>query len=426
MVKSALSDALDDQARNAFFFHYVHHGLRTYNYLETFYSAGSPDKHLTASVDSVSLAFFAHRANSPGALKQAKRKYVHALGLIQTAIQNPGTAIQDTTLLAAMLLDLFEKMTNDNPRSNGAWFNHVHGAFQLIKLRGPDQFQRALSVRLLARLCTSLLISCVASYRPIPDELNLLRTSLAHHIDNFQPKWRVMNIMVHFVSLRQESQDASISVEDIIDRATSVDKLFSDLAADMPPTWRYENVGTSEKTKHVYRNHFYIDGDRHKTQTWNVIRLTRILINEIIVSRASSVLRDSESLKKTANEVIENMSLDICASVPQYTMRSMLVSPRRPQPTLRVSLPSIHDHKALRDDPFESWECYSLIFPLYAAAKALSSTSPMRAWIIGQLRLIGFDFGIQKAESAARILEEGQDIDVWSLYAMLGGYALVA
>ena len=57
---------IEDQARNAFFFHYVTHDLRTYSYLETYYSSGSDpsETQLSASVDAVSLAFFSHWANS--------------------------------------------------------------------------------------------------------------------------------------------------------------------------------------------------------------------------------------------------------------------------------------------------------------------------------------------------------------------------
>lgn len=79
-----------------------------------------------------------HALSSPS--QKPRRRYVSALRLIPDAIQDPSRASRDSALLAAMLIDLFEKMTNKEPQSKGAWMSHVNGAFTLVHLRSARQF----------------------------------------------------------------------------------------------------------------------------------------------------------------------------------------------------------------------------------------------------------------------------------------------
>ena len=68
------------------------------------------------SIDAVSLAYLSHQAYSNVALSTAREKYVSALHMTNKALQSPEVAVKDSTLLASLLLDLFEKFTNGELR----------------------------------------------------------------------------------------------------------------------------------------------------------------------------------------------------------------------------------------------------------------------------------------------------------------------
>jgi len=64
-------------------------------------------------------------------------------------------------------------------------------------------------------------------------------------------------------------------------------------------------------------------------------------------------------------------------------------------------------------------EVYSLIFPLYVAARS-EAVQDLRPWAIKQLHYMGSHFHIRNAEVAAQILERGTDVNPWEIYALLG------
>ena len=428
-VRPSLPAPLEDQARNAFFFHYVTHSLRTYSYLQSFYSIASPQACLSTSVDAVSLAFFSHWANYPLALDNAKRKYVSALQLVNDAIQTPHLVSRDATLLAAMLLDLFEKMTNRSPKSDGAWVSHVNGAFSLIQLRGHGQFLRPIGLQMLLRLCTNLLISCVASHRPIPSELLVLRANAACYIDSNNPKWRLMSLMVRFVELQQAHKNTTSPTRNICDLAASLDKDFCALETDMPLAWYPQTTYVDDKSEQVYGNRFESYGNVHITQTWNVLRLTRIFLNETIRDRCLQTQESSEhilplneiySCYTTANQLIANLASEICASVPQYMGIRASVLTETP------CYDSFSSYDSQGIDSSRSLQCYTLIFPLYVAARSAPSTSGIKEWALKQLSIMSNIFSLRNAEVVSKILRTGKDVDPWTVYATLGSYAFVA
>lgn len=59
-IPATITTVLEQQAENAFFFHYVTNDLRTYSYLQAFLSAPTMENYLAASLRAVSLAFFSH------------------------------------------------------------------------------------------------------------------------------------------------------------------------------------------------------------------------------------------------------------------------------------------------------------------------------------------------------------------------------
>jgi len=242
---SSLSLSLEWQARDAFFAYYVTGASKTWDFLKRFYHLTHLPEHLTLSINAVSLAYLAHQVHSDAALATVRERYVAALRLTNKALQSPKVAATDTTLITPLLLDLFEKITNPEPQRDEAWTGHVHGALALVRLRGLEQFQDPLALRVLVRLSTNLLISCVATESPVPGELVALRAHAAKQLNPSDSKWRLSDLMVYYANLRSDTQRGHLSVDNCISFSMGLDAKLQALALNMPTSWHYQTTITA-------------------------------------------------------------------------------------------------------------------------------------------------------------------------------------
>jgi len=213
-----------------------------------------------------------------------------------------------------------------------------------------------------------------------------------------------------------------------------LDSKLQALALDMPPSWQYKTTILDYESERIYNHHFDSYPDRHVTQTWNVLRLARVLLNESVleqclVSTGNLTVEACSLLIIAAHYNIKTMACEICASVPQYVdcfgaARGRLPTPKEPtwpEPDDNAINESVHLHP-----PSKTLDCYTLIFPLYVSGRSRGSQNDLKPWAIKQLHYISSHFGIRNAELVRRILEEGTDVNPWTVYAMLGSYAFVA
>jgi hypothetical protein len=157
------------RARESFFAHHVLGSSKTWDFLEPYYNATSSPDHLSYSIDAVSLAYLSHQARSDDILASARKTYGRALTLTRKALQSPESVTTDPTILTSLLLDMFEKITNTQPRYE-SWLSHLNGALTLVNMRGLDQLKDPATLRALIRLSTNLLINCVSTGSSVPDE----------------------------------------------------------------------------------------------------------------------------------------------------------------------------------------------------------------------------------------------------------------
>jgi hypothetical protein len=350
------------------------------------------------------------------------------------ALQSPEVAAKDTTLIASLLLDLFEKITNNEPRHYKSWIGHVNGALALVRLRGPEQFQDPSALRVLVRLTTNFVISCVASDTPVPNEVSALRAHAGKYLNVGDPKWRLSDLMVHYANLRSDIRRGHLSIDNCIRISMELDAKLQALALDMPLSWQYKTTILNRDSDRIYSHHFDSYPDRHATQTWNVLRLARILLNESVLelclTSAEDLTTDACSLSVImAKDNIETLACEICASVPQYinclsAARGRLWTPE--EFTWPEVVDSALDGASHVHSPSQNLDCYTLIFPLYVCGRSRGSPKALRPWVIKQLHYVSNHFGIRNAELVGRILERGTDVNPWAVYAMLGSYAFVA
>lgn len=404
-VPQPLSITIDDQARNAFYAYHVSGSAKTFDVLALVHNQDPSDERLNASIDAVSLAFF-NKFYLNSMTCGAWDKYQHAIRLLEISLRSNHLITEDSTLLSVLLLDLVEKMNNDDPLSAKGWMSHINGALALFKLRKTERCQDSVGLRLAARLSTNLKISCMFSGSPLPPDLIQLRSDIEPLMKG-DPKWQVSGLVVKYGQLRSALQEGSLSSSDIVTRATNIDYELLLLTKMMPASWLYRTKNLPEASDRTLEQHYTIHPNTAVNQTWNLIRTLRIFLNDTI---REHLLAETASLDKlfssTSSDVstktINSLAKEICASVPQYT-------------TLRPSNQAMFTIETLR--------CHTVIFPLYIAGLYGSSTSE---WVIKQLKYISDEVGVRVARDAADMLEKRQDRNLNLVFARLGSYAFAS
>ena len=431
---------------------------RTYDVLESLYQPCDSKNHLSVSVDAVSLAYFSFQYGAPKALHLARKQYLGALPVLNKALQSSQHATTDATLLAVLLLDLYEKFTSGDPRSAESWLGHVNGALAMVRLRDSEHLSDYAGRRLSIRLATNLTISLIAANTAVPFGLIKLRSDLKPFVKGDDPKWQCSGLCLKYANLRAMIEEGNLSRDGIITRARELDQEFLSVMAEMPPTWLYSTMQLDGSSGTDLDSYFDSYHDHHITQTWNVLRAMRILLQKIIQDWYQEIIRsipgtlanevvkpnDCGSIGDVVNghvwldshqqvtdnpyrytmtaldasgfslriqstkETIDAISQDICASTPQYT-------------THRTKRGNDQDLPV-----FQKLQCYTLLWPLYVAGLHSSAERSVKSFAIRQLRFIADLHGIQNAAMVADILEKEEGINPWNVYAKLGSYAFAA
>ena len=413
-IVPSLQVPVDQMARAAFFSHYVHGFSKTYDVLERIGSQYSLEPHLATSVDAVSLVFFSFQFDDPTGMKPAREKYVQALLLVKTALSAPASRVSNSTFLAVLLLDLFEKITNRSPISSESWMSHVRGALALVKMRDPSQLKTYIGLRLSVRLFTNMLISCLAANASLPSELRRLHSDLQPLVNKDDPKWQVSGLVMAYADFRGEVQDGLLSHHEVLKEAKRLDKAFNSLAKSLPPSWISHRVSLRTSSTQVLERYYDVYPDCFTAQTSNVIRIMRILLNNhirLVYLGDVSACSDSDSRELNAgfaSLIVDSMAKEICATGPQFTVGvGGLLKPTDATPARKL-------------------HCYTLLFPFYVAARSASIESGIRGWVIQQLKFIADKCAMSNACLLADMLERDAGISEWDVYTMLGSYAFAA
>jgi len=342
------------------------------------------------------------------------------------ALKSPEEATKDTTLLASLLLDLFEKITDSKPRGNKAWTSHIDGALALVKLRGVEQFHDRTELHVLIRLINHHIASSLTSAVLVPAELLTVRDYVAKNLTFEEHTLQLSNVTVQYANLRSNLRTGVASNDEYVTASKVLDSELEALDVNMPQAWQYVTTITAAKSDRIFDLHFDSYPHRNICYARNFLRVGRILLNETLIEGYLGSPEGEEywqSLGKAFDNV-DTLSGQICASAPQYTDC---------EGAARKRLPTSEDPRLLKYAPKGSHphtlhhqaECYSLIWPLYAAGRSKAGPD-VRPWVIRQLRYIGSHFNIRNAEIVAQILEGDTDVCPWDVYAMLGSYAFNA
>lgn len=429
MNPQSLPLAIDMQARDAFFAYYI--ASKCWDFLKPYHHPTDSPEHLTLAIEAVSLAYLWHQVYSDAALATAREKYILALRMTTKALSSPKHATKDTTLMASLLLDLFEKITDSEPRNNESWTSHVDGALAIVKFRGLEQFQDPSEFKILVRLSIHYIVGCVASGSPVPDILNAIQAFIGKRIAVRNPIWRLSNLMIQYADLRSEIERDVRSDNEYIESSIELDGEIQALELELPASWQYSTMFLDHNSDRTFDLRSDSYSNPRICQARNILRVIRILLNEYLTQRylASSTSDEYLALIDVARDKIETSAGEICACVPQNVDCDGAARQRLPASD-RSELPGqTLDRGPTRAGHFHTpdhqLDCYTLIFPLYIAGRS-KAVPNVRPWVLKQLHYISSHFCVRNAEVVAQMLEQETDVSPWEVYAMLGSYAFAS
>lgn len=356
----------------------------------------NPHNPLPEVIAAIGLAGISNLQNAPDAMLAARVKHTAALRNVNSALQNPETAKADSTLMAVMLLGLFENITCSTPQSLEAWAKHVGGATALIQLRGRTQFQYDLGRRMFAYLRIQILVNCLQRRQAVPQVI-LDWSQTAYNLQNEEEaiEQQLFNLLARLCNIRHLiSIQAGESFETVVS-ALSIDADLEAWAVSLPSVYSYTTIpdkqgprATFGYSRHVYTN-FVIAG------IWNAWRSARILTTEAVIAWLTRYDECPQSTPEyIQSELLQTkMSDDICASVSFY-----------------------FEGTDFRNSPYavKVSAGVSLLWPLYVVATMFHRTEARTEWVIKQFERIGGVLGIHQATAIANLLKRKREITLWN------------
>lgn len=384
------------------------------------------DDNLLNCMKAVGLAALASAAHAPELIQEANKRYLSAIRLTNAALGSPVDVKKDSTLLAIILLSIFETVTSGHQRSLNAWISHVNGAAALIKVRGLEQLASVGGVRMFMQATIGLTVSCLEVGMALPDHIMALNAKVAKHADLSDPAWRYYETMVLLTNFRAHVKSGSISdPEKILATAREIDRAALSICANAPTVYQYQTIYTNAEPGIVFAGCYHVYQDYLSATVWNGMRTIRMMLQEIIrdallklhSSRPLSSVDDQYTTQyQAATNTLYQLQSDIIASVPQHLgyPRAKSKSGGIPGHSFpwshfnKRTVTPFHSLKSNSTGPpmIRSFGGYGLPWAIYLAGVVDIATEPVQKWVIGTLHTIGQTMGIQQAIVLAEVLRK--------------------
>ncbi|KAF6233116.1 hypothetical protein HO173_008660 [Letharia columbiana] len=399
-----LSVPLEDEATYYFFHNFVPAdpaSLTTYSdVLPTVYRQDSSFNALPKIIEAIGLAGISNVKQAPELMVAAGQKYARVLRAITASIQNSKEVSTDQTLMAVMLLGLFETVTCSNPESMRSWTNHVNGATALVRLRGTDQLRTKVGRKLFDNLVVQILIDCLQRRQMIPpDVIEWAEIAAEGETKKAVPERQLIQIIGRLCALRAAVDRPETNDIGVATLANFIDSDLEDWKNSLPPAFSY-SIKQSPNTEDVFSHTYHVYKGTWALSVWNVYRCARILTQQVITAWLSRNSMPNPALdqsqRRQSKVLLANLAHDICASAPFIlgASNSSVYSSRLPRAAAGASL----------------------LWPFYLVATMDQCLTGIRAWIITRLALIGRLMGIKQAESLANVLRTKREITAWDKF----------
>lgn len=421
-----LTPTIDERAVNFFFSnHVIGIGLPSTGFIDQMHTHPDYDfsDNLLSSIKAVGLAGVFNVTKAPGLLVEASKQYVTAVRHLNAALQSPVEVKKDTTLMAVMVLGIFETLVGRSENSLVAWAAHLNGAAALMKIRGPEQMKTVAGRRLFAQITGMLATSCLQQETELPEHIFELRLELDKYVDIKNIIWESHHVLIRFTNLYSAvKRDKLTDLREILSQSLDLDKKLVQVFSVAAEDWTFSTIYTDNDPELIYNGRFHVYQHALSAQVWNGMRAMRIMLNEMI----RNVLLTGFSLKpplfvlkvhteqlQTSTDVLYQISSDIISSVPQYlgyNFKGNLVSPdssfMSPEPVLlrNPGRDMLADLKTSSVPLFRT-AGYQLPWALFLVGVTDVVTEPILRWVIKMLKQITRVLGIQQATVLAERLE---------------------
>jgi hypothetical protein len=359
---------------------------------------------------------------------EAWNMYGSALILTQKASRDPVEAKSDNTLMAVMLLGLFETFTATEAMFPD-WGPHTDGAVALVKLRGKEMLDNPVSSKLLSAVCAQSVISQMSRCEPVKEIFcDLENWGFSSGQDSQSIANKLTVITTKIPDLRQKgkrllqdhpmSWSTAYAISALMIELQNVDRELITWVLDLPQSWRYTilpegsqlNDSSSEQ---LYPGSVHDYPDLWVSAQWNVYRTYRILCQSLIFNCLERLIPPAE-LKSTkeyfrATASLQRLANEICASVPFHLGHQSSIY-------IENKIGAKFSEDFSRDDydvpSFKpEWSDHSpdtkavggnfLIWHLFVAGSIVTIPETQRAWIANRLRHIGESHGLNQANELA-------------------------
>ncbi|CZT44530.1 related to negative acting factor [Rhynchosporium secalis] len=344
----------------------------SFPYLSDIYESEEIGSALADSVASLGLVGLAHFWGALSILAKATAKYNSALKAISTHLTTVDGAKSDQTIIAIVLLGLYETNTCNSRISMETWERHITGASALLQLRGKEQLRTLIGYHLFIHLRTQVITNCIQRHAQVPDIISDWSQDLYFETVEQATATTLSNLAIRYCNLRASMssfRDYSDS-ERIIATACALDFEYEMWTKTCPLQYIYQTVNLNERSEDVFSDHYHVYSSVWLGALWNNYRSARILVNELILDQLGYF-------------------------VPYFLGYKSGIT-------------------GFMDQAPKSVNGNLLLWPLYTAGVTGIVSDMMRVWVAGRLEWIADVMGIRQAGPLAYSMLRRQDHLLWN------------
>ncbi|KUI58198.1 White-opaque regulator 1 [Cytospora mali] len=375
-------------------------------YLLPMLKSEGQNSHLQRAFNACSLAHLGNRvkSNEGDILDKALSEYTKALAATHTALTDPDSFKSDASLATVLLLGLYENITAKE-RGMFSWGSHIEGAISLVKSRGRRQLRTKTGLHLFIAVRTQMIIHTLTSGKApimgvdwwISDTVKNESAAESQRISLKTSELRAdATRLMTEVARTPETIELMLA---LIRRAQTVDQDSVRWMKNVPESWGYKSVAWEDSVPggdfskaEVFPGRVDVYRDYYIAGAWNMLRVNRLILASVIVRCAAWVCSpvDYRTTPEyaTAARTCVDMITDIIASVPYHL--GWHLRPERKHLLQR----QLSGFACGEEDSLKGLAGYFLTWPLACVAGQDYTTDSQRAWVMGRLRCIADELGL--------------------------------
>ncbi|KAI2634477.1 hypothetical protein GGS21DRAFT_539321 [Xylaria nigripes] len=373
------------------------------------------DSHLQHAFNACSMAFLSNRGGvgvGVGLWDKALSEYSLALARTNSALRDKDAQLSDGTLAAVLMLGMFESISAKQLNTSN-WGSHVKGAVQLVKARGKKQLSTKIGLQLFTAVRSLMTIYCLTtSTAPIMGADWWLEDTDFGKIDMGARilMIKTSEIRAHMIEIMDRAVKTPQTVElmlDIIRKAQAMDREVAAWQQGLPPDWQHTTVAWEDNVPNgdygkaeVFPGRVDVYNDIWIASSANSARVCRLILHSMIVRCAAWVCAPVDYRitpeYATASSVCRDAITDIIASVPYFLGWNLKRKGQQAQTTNYGTF-------ACGEEGIKGLAGYLITWPLTVVISQDYATDAQRAWAVGRLRKIGWDFGVKYALALSQL-----------------------